>query len=100
MANNKWIEHVKNYSKLHDMKYNEALKNQQCKDEYKKIKGSGLYASALPGKGKVADMVVNGAKNVKSKVKTYVKNKIKDKLNNVVNNTVDNVIGMGVVDKK
>jgi hypothetical protein len=30
----KWIEHVKAYSKKHNMKYNEALKDSKCKSEY------------------------------------------------------------------
>ena len=93
---NKWIEHVKDWSKLHNMKYNKALKDPDCKEQYKKQSGKGLYPSALPGKGLVGN-VINVAK---SKAKKYVKDKIKDRLNNVVNNSVDNVIGMGVVDKK
>lgn len=32
----KWIEHVKSYSKKHNMKYNEALKDPNCRASYKK----------------------------------------------------------------
>ncbi len=34
-----WIAHVKEFSKKHKMKYNEALKNTQCKSEYHKSEG-------------------------------------------------------------
>ena len=37
---NPWIMHVKNYAAKHGMKYNEALKDPQCKASYKK--GAGL----------------------------------------------------------
>lgn len=33
---NKWIEHVKAYSKKHNMSYMECLKDEKCKSEYKK----------------------------------------------------------------
>jgi len=33
---NKWIEHVKAYSKKHGMSYMDALKAPACKSEYKK----------------------------------------------------------------
>ena len=32
-----WIQHVKEFSKKHKMKYGEALKNAQCKTEYHSI---------------------------------------------------------------
>jgi hypothetical protein len=32
----KWIEHVKSYSKKHNMKYNESLKDPNCRASYKK----------------------------------------------------------------
>ena len=34
-----WIQHVKEFSKKHKMKYGEALKHSQCKSEYHKSKG-------------------------------------------------------------
>ena len=34
-----WVNHVKQFSEKHKMKYNEAMKNKQCKDEYQKKKG-------------------------------------------------------------
>lgn len=44
---NKWIEHVKDYSRKHNMKFNKALKDPDCKEQYKKLKenidGKGLY---------------------------------------------------------
>jgi hypothetical protein len=33
---NKWIEHVKAYSKKHGMSYTDCLKDPKCKAEYKK----------------------------------------------------------------
>ena len=34
-----WVNHVKAFSEKHKMKYNEAMKSKQCKDEYHKKKG-------------------------------------------------------------
>ena len=33
---NKWVLHVKNYCKTHNMSYINALKSAECKDSYKK----------------------------------------------------------------
>ena len=33
---NKWIMHVKDYAKKHNMSYNEALRSPACKKAYKK----------------------------------------------------------------
>ena len=33
---NPWIQHVKAFAKKHGMKYNEALRNPQCKNSYRK----------------------------------------------------------------
>lgn len=33
-----WIQHVKEFSKKHKIKYNEALKNPQCIKEFKNMK--------------------------------------------------------------
>ena len=41
-----WINHVKELSKKHNIKYNESLKNKQCKSEYHKMKGGGLFDMA------------------------------------------------------
>ena len=34
---NKWIMHVKDYAKKHNMSYRDALKNPACKASYKKM---------------------------------------------------------------
>ena len=34
-----WIAHVKSFAAKHKMKYGDALKNAQCKTEYRKTKG-------------------------------------------------------------
>ena len=36
---NSWINHVKNFAKKHNIKYNEALKHPDCKSSYKKGMG-------------------------------------------------------------
>ena len=36
MPASRWISHVKAFSKKHKIKYGEALKNSQCKNEYKR----------------------------------------------------------------
>lgn len=36
ICTNKWIEHVKSFSKKHNIKYSEALKDPKCKASYKK----------------------------------------------------------------
>jgi len=33
---NKWVDHVKEYSKLHGVSYTAALKDPACKESYKK----------------------------------------------------------------
>ena len=37
-----WVNHVKQFAEKHKMKYNEAMKNKQCKDEYQKKKAELL----------------------------------------------------------
>lgn len=93
MSNNKWVEHVKNYSKLHNKKYNESLKDPKCKEEYQKMKGGGLYPSSLPGKGSI---VKNIAKNVKDKAI----DKVIDTTKELIKSKTDKVLGMGVVKKQ
>ena len=34
----KWVEHVKEWSKMKEMKYNEAMKHPECKESYQKSK--------------------------------------------------------------
>ena len=89
---NKLIEHVKNYSKLHNMKYNEALRDPKCKNEYQKIKGAGLYPSSLPGKGSIV-------KNIAKKVKDKAIDKVIDNTRELIKNKTDKVLGMGTVKK-
>lgn len=93
---NKWIEHVKNYSKLHNKKYSESLKDPKCKEEYQKMKGGGLYPSSLPGKGTVKGTVKNIAKNVKDKAI----DKVIDTTKELIKSKTDKVLGMGVVKKQ
>ena len=33
---NSWINHVKNYAKIHNLNYRDALKSSDCKSAYKK----------------------------------------------------------------
>ena len=56
---NKWIEYVKAYSLKHNMKYNDCLKDVNCKAEYQKVK-------VVKGKGykEVIDVVKSQAKPV------------------------------------
>lgn len=81
---NKWIQHVKDYAKKHNLKYNEALKNVNCKNEYKIGKG---YVDVLE---KVVD---------KQKVKKLAKNKIDDGANYIkekINGMGNNKLGNGI----
>ncbi len=84
---NKWIEFVKNYSKIHNMKYNEVLKSSKAKEEYKnkKQKGSGIV-----------DSIVSKSKSV---VKDKLKNVVKNVVNNKVDDVIDTVVGKGVLKK-
>ena len=88
---NKWVEYVKNYSKLHNMKYNEALRDPKCKNEYQKIKGAGLYPSSLQGKGTI--------KNIAKKIKDKTIDKVIDTTRELIKNKTDKVLGMGTVKK-
>lgn len=74
------------------MKYNEAMKDEKCKQMYKKVK----EVKEVKGKG-IVDGVINVAK---SKAKNYIKQKAKEKLHKVVNETVDSVIGKGKKSQK
>lgn len=40
---NSWVQHTKNFAKEKGIKYNEALKDPECKASYKK--GSGIFGS-------------------------------------------------------
>ena len=97
---NSWIKHVKEYSKKHNMKFNECLKNADCKAAYRKNKNQS-------GSGIVSDV----ANNIKSKAKKVIKNKIKEKVGDLVDNStnklnkiakdkVNEIVGSGVVMKK
>ena len=89
---NKWVEHVKNYSKLHNKKYSESLKDPKCKNEYQKMKGGGLYPSSLPGKGTV--------KNIAKKIKDKAIDKVIDTTKELIKSKTDKVlVGMGTVKK-
>jgi len=47
---NKWVEHVKEYSKKHNLKFNEALKDEGCKSSYKNSKnqdGKGILSDGV-----------------------------------------------------
>ncbi len=68
---NKWVEHVKQYSKSHNIKYNECLKNKDCKESYKSSKNQD-------GKGVLSNVVDVGKKVVKKAAKKVVKNKLND----------------------
>ena len=93
---NSWINHVKEYSKKHKMKYNDCLKNADCKAAYKSSKKQD-------GKGIVSDGI-NVAKKVAKKV---IKNKLNDvvdmgtnKLNKIGKDKVEEIVGKGVIMKK
>lgn len=93
---NSWIKHVKEYSKKHNMKYNEALKDSNCKAAYKSSKNQD-------GKGIVSD----GINVVKKAAKKVVKNKLNNivdnstnKLNKMGKDKVNEIVGSGVVMKK
>ena len=59
---NKWIQHVKQYSKNNNIKYNDALKDPNCKSSYKK--GMGIME--------------NGMNYLKNEGKKYLKSKVKN----------------------
>lgn len=40
---NQWIQHVKDYARLNDVNYSEALKDPKCKKEYMMLKEGGNY---------------------------------------------------------
>ena len=79
MTNN-WINHVKQYSKNNNMKYNEAMKDPQCKASYKK-KGKGIMD--------------DGLNYVKNEGKKYLKNKARELLDKGTNLIKDNYLNAG-----
>lgn len=67
-----WINHVKEFSKKHNMKYGECLSNPQCKEEYQKLKG--MEGGKL-NVGKVFKKIDNGLKKANTKIKDAVVSK-------------------------
>lgn len=65
-----WVEHVKKYSNDKKIKYNEAMKSQECKDLYHKNK---------PTEGNVDKVIIKPKKTAnerKSKTKMQAENMI------------------------
>jgi len=81
MANN-WIQHVKNYAKKNNMKYNEALKDPQCKSSYKK-KGSGI--------------IDDGKEYIKNEGKKFIKEKAKYLVDQGADLIKNKIIGNGLI---
>lgn len=77
---NKWINHVKRYAQEHNMKYNEALKDINCKELYDKNKdyyGNGIMEDGLNYvKNEGKKMVKNEAKKLVDKGADLIKNKV------------------------
>jgi len=72
---NKWVEHVKNFSKQHNMKYNDALKDMNCKSSY--VKGSGIMNDGLNYvKNEGKKLVKNEAKKLVDKGANFIKNEV------------------------
>lgn len=44
---NPWIEHVKEFSRKHNISYRDALKNPQCKESYHSVNGGSLQGDDL-----------------------------------------------------
>lgn len=68
---NKWINHVKEYAKQHNLKYNDALKDTNCKSSYKK--GSGII-DTIKNEGK--KIVKREAKNLIDQGSNFIKNEV------------------------
>ena len=77
---NKWIEHVKQYAKKNNMKYNEAMKSAECKSSYKK--GMGIMQDSL--------------NYVKNEGKKYIKGKAKNLVDTGADMIKDKLIGNGL----
>ena len=93
---NKWLNHVKMYAKENNMKYNEALKNANCKAEYRKKYGGGLVGNLLKG---VANFAVDKAANYVP-LPDMIKNPVKDVVLNVANKGIEKTgLGLGVLEK-
>jgi len=73
---NKWIEFVKKYSRDNNIKYNEALKDINCKNSYKQM-GSGIIDDGINYvKNEGKKMIKKGAKNLVDKGAELIKNNI------------------------
>ena len=77
---NKWINHVKNYAQKNNMKYNEALKDMNCKASYKDYRekyGGGIMEDGLNYvKNEGKKMVKNEAKKLVDKGADLIKNQV------------------------
>ena len=84
---NSWIEHIKQYAHQNGLKYNEALKNTECKNSY--YKGGKIYKS--PKAGYIAKLLQTpdkfDIKKMKKRPSPYLKkiakNKRKQELENL-----------------
>jgi phage-related protein len=89
---NKWVEHVKSYAKKHNLKYNEALKDINCKNEYKTGKG---YSDVLKvvDKKKVKKIAKSGVDYGADYIKDKIDGMGHKKLGNGIFGDVGSVLG-------
>lgn len=72
---NKWVEHVKAYAVKNNMKYNDAMKDPNCKGSY--TKGSGILNDGLNYvKNEGRKLVKREAKNLVDKGANFIKNEV------------------------
>ena len=73
---NKWIDHVKKFAKHNNMKYNEALKDVNCKSSYKQYGGGIMEEGLNYVKNEGKKMVKNEAKKLVDRGADMIKNKV------------------------
>lgn len=72
---NKWVQHVKEYAAKNNIKYNDAMKDPQCKSSY--IKGSGIMNDTLNYvKNEGKKILKNETKKLVDKGANFIKNEV------------------------
>ncbi len=81
---NKWITYVKQYAKMNNMKYNDAMKSAECRSSYKN--------DLKKGEGIVEDSI----NTIKAEGKRLIKNKARSLIDDGATLIKDKYIGKGI----
>lgn len=109
---NSWIQHCKNYSKKHNKKYSDCLKDPNCKKAYKNGEGFGDVLKTVVNSDIGKSLINKGIDMATNKIKNKVNGRglfsqigsvlgtrggpIGSIVGNTVGQMVDNKLGTGI----